>query len=206
MDQSVTCDVARISLSVDAIDVDRDRHLRVRYVDRAARILVRRPERYPQSGHSLVHQQEVCLVFRSRFTVAPISGVTFVAYASELIAASCHAGSIRRAKGRVVSTGQLRQTRESVTVIALKVELLVVTFHSDDPSLLDICCMRIFRYLNFPLSRCPAITSPTLIPLTFTASDIALSLSSFKRMPKLLSRLPIILVVPFENQKLIIRI
>lgn len=90
-----TGDVARVGLPVQTVDVDRDRHLFVRDVDRATRCLLRRRERYPERGHSLVHQEEVRLVSRLWFAIGPVPDVTLVAYASELVLPGRHAGCIR---------------------------------------------------------------------------------------------------------------
>lgn len=117
---NLTADVARISLPVHTIDIDRDRHLHVRYVNRASGILVRRREWNPQRGHSLIHQQEVGLVFGPRFAVGPIPGEAFVTHAGELILPSRDACRVRRTDRGVVSARGLRQARETVAVVALK--------------------------------------------------------------------------------------
>lgn len=117
---NLTADVARISLSVHTIDIDRDRHLHIRYVNRTSGILVRRREWNPQRGHSLIHQQEVGLVFGPRFAVGPIPGEAFVTHAGELILPSRDACRVRRTDRGVVSARGLRQARETVAVVALK--------------------------------------------------------------------------------------
>lgn len=119
---NLTADVARISLPVHTIDIDRDRHLHVRYVNRGSGILVGRRERNPQRGHSLIHKQEVGLVFRPRFAVGPVPGETLVTHASELILPSGDARRVRRTDRGVVSARGLGQARETVAVVALKLD------------------------------------------------------------------------------------
>lgn len=119
---NLTADVARISLPVHTIDIDRDRHLHIRYVNRGSGILVGRRERNSQRGHSLIHKQEVGLVFRPRFAVGPVSGETLVAHASELILPSGDAARVRRTDRGVVSARGLGQARETVAVVALKLD------------------------------------------------------------------------------------
>lgn len=142
----LTADVARISLPVHTIDIDRDRHLHVRYVNRASRILVRRREWNPQRGHSLIHQQEIGLVFGPRFAVGPVPGETFVAHAGELILPSRDARRVRRADRWIVSARGLRQARETVAVVALKlakIPLVIFSFESTS----KLCYILLFHLL-----------------------------------------------------------
>lgn len=117
---NLTADVARISLPVHTIDIDRDRHLHVRNVNRASRILVRRREWNPQRGHSLIHQQEVGLVFGPRFAVGPIPDETLVTHAGVLILPSRDARRVRRTDRGIVPARGLRQASETVAVVPLK--------------------------------------------------------------------------------------
>lgn len=126
--RAITSNIAGVSFSVEAVDIQGDRHLRVGYVDRISRVLLGGYERYSVRGHSLVHQQKVGCVFRPAFTVRAVAGVALVADASEYFVAHQHARCIRRTEARLVHARELRVTRETVAVVALEATKITITF------------------------------------------------------------------------------